>query len=280
MGKQRIAAAFAAARARGEVALIPYVAAGYPTLAASAEVALALAQAGADLIEIGIPFSDPLADGATIQRATQVALKGGITFDGCLDLARGLRAQVDTPMIFMGYYNPLHHRGPARAVAEAAAAGVDGLIVPDLPPEEAGELHAATEAHNLALIFLVSPVSSEERLTAVAAQRQRLHLLRVADRRDRGARPNWRPRCRTISPGCAAHTDLPLAVGFGLSTAEHVAQVGALADGAVVASALIDRMAEAPGREAETAAAYSALVAARSGRRFIVTPASRAPAAR
>jgi tryptophan synthase alpha chain len=255
MGKERIAAAFAAARARGEVALIPYVPAGYPTLATSAEVALALARAGADLIEIGIPFSDPLADGATIQRATQVALKGGITFDGCLELARGLRAQVDTPIIFMGYYNPLHHRGPARAVAEAAAAGVDGLIVPDLPPEEAGELRAATEAHDLALIFLVSPVSSEERLAAVAAHGSGF-LYCVSLTGVTGARAELAATLPAYLARVRAHTGLPLAVGFGLSTAEHVAQVGALADGAVVASALIDRLAEAPGQEAETAAAY------------------------
>src|SRR5690348_12609611 len=107
MGVERITAAFAASRARGEVALMPYVPAGYPTLARSEEIILALAGAGASLIEIGIPFSDPLADGATIQRATQVALRAGTTFDRCLDLARNVRAQVDTPLLFMGYYNPL-----------------------------------------------------------------------------------------------------------------------------------------------------------------------------
>ncbi len=255
MGTARIAAAFAAARARGEVALMPYVPAGYPTLDTSRAVALALAEAGADLIEIGIPFSDPLADGATIQRATQAALKGGITFDRCLDLARELRPQVNTPLIFMGYYNPIHYRGIARTVADCAAAGVDGLIVPDLPPEEAGELLAAARDHDLALIFLVSPVSSDERLARVAALGSGF-LYCVSLTGVTGARSELSQTLPAYVARVRAHTDLPLAIGFGLSTAAHIAQVAQLADGAVVASALIDRLTAAPGREAAVAGAY------------------------
>ncbi|HUS15797.1 MAG TPA: tryptophan synthase subunit alpha [Chloroflexia bacterium] len=255
MGTERIAAAFAASRARGEVALMPYVPAGYPSLATSAEITLALAAAGADLIEIGIPFSDPLADGATIQRATQVALKAGVTFDRCLDLAREVRPKVAAPLIFMGYYNPLHHRGVARAVGECAGAGVDGLIVPDLPPEEAGELLAATRAHDMALIFLVSPVSSDARLAQVAALGSGF-LYCVSLTGVTGARAALASTLPEYVARVRRHTDLPLAVGFGLSTAAHIAEVGRLADGAVVASALIDRITAAPGREAEVAAEY------------------------
>lgn len=255
MGTERIAAAFAASRARDEVALMPYVHVGYPTLAKSAEVALALAGAGADLIEIGIPFSDPLADGATIQRATQTALAGGTTFDSCLDLVRELRPHVAAPLIFMGCYNPLHHRGIARAVAEADEAGADGLIVPDLPPEESGALLAATRDHDLALIFLVSPVSSDERLAKIAALGSGF-LYCVSLTGVTGARSELAATLTGYVARVRRHTNLPLAVGFGLSTPAHIAEVGRVADGAVVASALIDRITAAPGREAEVAAAY------------------------
>jgi tryptophan synthase alpha chain len=255
MGTERIAAAFAAARARGEVALIPYISAGYPTLDKSAELIRVLAGNGADLIEIGIPFSDPLADGATIQRASQVALQGGTNLDRCLDMVRALRPQVAAPLIFMGYYNPLHHRGVARAVADCAAAGVDGLIVPDLPPEEAGDMLAACAEHNVALIFLVSPVSSEDRLAEVAARASGF-IYCVSLTGVTGARAELSHTLPEFIARVRRHTDLPLAVGFGLSTAAHIVAVGRLADGAVVASALIDRITASPGQEAEAAAAF------------------------
>ncbi|HMA34873.1 MAG TPA: tryptophan synthase subunit alpha [Chloroflexia bacterium] len=255
MGTARIAAAFAASRARGEVALIPYVPAGFPSLATSAAIVAALAAAGADLIEIGIPFSDPLADGATIQRATQIALKGGTTFDRCLDLVRTLRPQVAAPLIFMGYYNPLHYRGVDRAIADCAAAGVDGLIIPDLPPEEAGDLLAAARRHDLALIFLVSPVSSDARLARVGALGSGF-LYCVSLTGVTGARSELSQTLPEYVARVRRHTDLPLAIGFGLSTAAHIAAVGRLADAAVVASALIDRVSAAPGQEAAVAAAY------------------------
>jgi tryptophan synthase alpha chain len=255
MGVERIASAFAACRARGEVALMPYVPAGYPTRATSAEIVPALAAAGASLIEIGVPFSDPLADGATIQRATQVALRAGITFDGCLELVRAVRPQVDVPLLFMGYYNPLHYRGVDRAAAECAAAGADGLIVPDLPPDEAGELIAAARAHDLAMVFLVSPVSSEARLAQVAAAGSGF-LYCVSLTGVTGARRDLSSTLPEFLARVRRHTDLPIAVGFGLSTPEHIAQVGGLADGAVVGSALVDVITNAPGREAAAAGAY------------------------
>src|SRR4051812_31851842 len=169
MGLDRIAATFAAAKARGEVALMPYVPVGYPRPGATEEIVPALVDGGAALIELGVPFSDPLADGATIQRASQLALAQGANFDRCLEAATAIRKRVDVPLMFMGYYNPLLHRGLARAAQDSAAAGVDGLIVPDLPPDEAADLLAATRDNGLALIFLVAPTSSEERLRQVAA---------------------------------------------------------------------------------------------------------------
>ncbi len=255
MGTARIAAAFAASKARGEVALIPYAAAGYPDQATSEAIVRALADAGADLIEIGIPFSDPLADGATIQHATQVALQHGITFERCLDLVRAVRPQVAAPILFMGYYNPFHRRGVAAAVAACAAAGVDGLIVPDLPPEEAGDLLAATRAQDLGLIFLVSPVSSDARLAQVAAAGSGF-LYCVSLTGVTGARQALSATLPAYVARVRRQTDLPLAVGFGLSTPEHIAALAGLADGAVFASALIDHLREAPGHEAAAAAAF------------------------
>jgi tryptophan synthase alpha chain len=257
MGVAAISEAFARARARGGTALIPYAPVGYPSLAATLDIVPALAAAGAALIELGIPFSDPLADGATIQRATHAALANGVTFDRCLETAAALRARVAVPLLFMGYYNPFHRRGVARAVAECAAAGIAGLIIPDLPPEEAGPLRAACEEHDVAVIFLVAPTSSDARLARVgAAGSGFLYCVSLAG--VTGAR-------RALPPGLPAylarvrrHTRLPLAVGFGLSTAEHVAAVGRVADGAVIASALINHIEQAPGREAEAARAFMA----------------------
>jgi tryptophan synthase alpha chain len=257
MGVAAITAAFARAKARGEVALIPYAVLGYPTPEATLDIVPALAEAGADLIELGIPFSDPLADGATIQRATHAALENGMTLDRCLELAAALHARVTVPLLFMGYYNPFHRRGIARAVADCAAAGVDGLIIPDLPPEEAGPLLAACQEHDVACVFLVAPTSSEARLATVgAAGTGFLYCVSLAG--VTGARQALPPDLPAYMARVRRHTTLPLAVGFGLSTPEHIAAVGAVADGAVIASALITRLEATPGYEAEAARAFVA----------------------
>ena len=255
MGVARIEQAFARAQARSTVALMPYAPIGYPSLTATHAIVQALAEAGADLIELGIPFSDPLADGATVQRASHAALENGVNFDRCLETVAALRPLVETPLICMGHFNPFHRRGVARSVAECAAAGVDGLIIPDLPPEEADELAAACRAEDVALIFLVAPTSSEARLAQVgAAGTGFLYCVSLAG--VTGARSSLPPDLPEYLARVRRHTALPLAVGFGLSTAEHVAAVGRVADGAVIGSALINHIEQAPGHEAEAAHAF------------------------
>jgi tryptophan synthase alpha chain len=249
-----IAAAFAKAKAEGRTALMPFWTAGYPTLAASEAVTAALARGGADVIEIGVPFSDPLADGATVQRTSQIAIANGVRLVDCLDLARRLRAAhgVTVPLVLMGYYNPILTYGVARFAADAAAAGVDGVIVPDLPTEESDELLAACREHGRDLIFLVAPTSTDERLAEVALRASGfiycVSLTGVTGARD--ALPDLTGYLARVR----RQTDLPLAVGFGVSTADHVRQIGASADGAVVASAMINLLADLPPAQQPAAA--------------------------
>ncbi|MDQ1300800.1 MAG: Tryptophan synthase alpha chain [Chloroflexota bacterium] len=239
MGLERIAAAFAAARAAGRAALMPYYTLGYPDAPTSEAVIRSVADAGADLIELGVPFSDPLADGPTIQRSTQIALENGMTVAGCLALTARLRGGgVAQPLLLMGYVNPILAYGPAGFVADAAAAGADGLIVPDLPPEEAGELAAACAAHQLALIYLAAPTSTDDRLAMLAAATTGfLYLVSVAG--VTGARAGLPPDLADFIGRARRVARTPLAVGFGIATPAQARAVGQLADGVIVGSALI-----------------------------------------
>jgi tryptophan synthase alpha chain len=254
MGLDRIANAFAAARAEGRAALMPYYTLGYPNADVSEAVVRAIAGAGADLIELGVPFSDPLADGPTIQRSTQVALEQGMTVARCLALTARLRqAGVAQPLLLMGYVNPVLAYGTARFVADAAAAGADGLILPDLPPEEAaapalGEIEAACAAHGLALVCLAAPTTTDERLALLAARtRGFLYLVSVAG--VTGARVGLPADLAAFVGRARAVARTPVAVGFGIATPEQARAVGQLADGVIVGSALIsavDRAADPP----------------------------------
>jgi len=250
-------------RAKNELrgALIPYFMCGYPSAERSVELALAAAGAGADIIELGIPFSDPLADGATIQRAGQVALESGMTLKGCLDIAQRVSTQTDVPLILMGHYNPVHSYGLEHFCADAAASGASGLIIPDLPPEEATPLQQRAAQHGLALIFLVPPTAPDERIAAIvqaAMQGIPGFLYCVALNGVTGSRTSLPPHLREFVARVHSYTkscNLPLAVGFGLSTREHIAAVTSYADGAVVGSAIvnvIDRSAENKQVEAVT----------------------------
>lgn len=249
----RIDRAFAGARARGETALWPYLTIGYPVRGATAELGAALVRAGADGLELGIPFSDPLADGVTLQRANQRALDAGFTLDDAFETARALRGEVDVPLIFMSYYNPVQRRGAERFCAEAADAGADGLIVPDLPHEEAEPLRAACSASGLALVGMLAPTTPKERMAAVCERAQGF-IYCVALVGVTGARTALAADLPEFLARVRHHTALPLVVGFGISRPEHVATVGRYADGAIVASALVDLLDRVPAPERPAAA--------------------------
>ncbi|MBA2521228.1 MAG: tryptophan synthase subunit alpha [Chloroflexia bacterium] len=237
-----MAATFARGRVDGRAVLIPYMTAGFPDLATSESVIRGLVAGGADLIEIGVPFSDPLADGATVQRASQVALGNGVRLADCLDLVHRLRTvhDVTIPLLFMGYYNPILRYGVEKFAEDAALVGLDGVIVPDLPAEECDDLLAACRANGRDLVFLVAPTSTTARITDVAARASGfiycVSLTGVTG--SRSEVPDLAPYLRRIRD----LTELPLAIGFGISTPEQVHQVSAIADGVVVGSALINAL--------------------------------------
>lgn len=235
----RIAKTFARLRAEGRVALMPYVTVGFPERESTLAIVPAMEAAGASLFELGVPFSDPLADGATIQRSTQRALANGVTLADCLATVRALREQgVQAPLLLMGYYNPLLRYGVARACRDLAAAGGDGWIIPDMPPEEADELQAAAADQALDLIMFVAPTTPEERIAQIVA-RATGFIYVVSLTGVTGARQSMAANLGALLARVRRHTDLPLVVGFGISSPAHVAEVAELADGAIVGSALI-----------------------------------------
>lgn len=238
-GLDRIHAAFAAAKSENRAAFMPYLPAGYPDLPTSLDLFQALAEAGADLIEVGVPFSDPLADGPTIQAATQQALAQGVTPADCIEVVRNLRERgVQTPVMLMGYVNPILAYGVERYIADAAGVGVSGLIIPDLPPDEAAEVEAACERHGLAMIYLVAPTSTPQRL-ALAAEHSSGFLYLVSVAGITGARSDLPPHLAEFVARVRRHTALPLAVGFGIAAPAQAAAVAGLADGVIVGSALV-----------------------------------------
>ncbi len=240
----RINETFAKLRAESRAALMPYLPLGYPTQQVSHKLIGAAAEAGADVIELGIPFSDPLADGPVIQRATQVALQNGMTVAKCLDMVRAARADgVQVPLVLMGYYNPILRFGVARIAQEAKEAGANGLIVPDLPPEEAGELKQACEANSLALVFLAAPTSTLDRLKKIAdATSGFMYLVSLTG--VTGARNGLPAELEEFVRRVREVTDKPLCVGFGISSGESARRVAAIADGVIVGSALVERIGD------------------------------------
>jgi len=239
-GLEHIRQAFDAAHAAGRAALMPYFTLGYPTPQASVEVIEALANTGADLIELGVPFSDPLADGPTIQHSTQVALEQGTTVARCLELVRQIRAcGVRQPLMLMGYINPVLAYGVERYVREAAEAGADGLIVPDLPVEEASDVEAACQKRGLALVYLAAPTSTPERLAALASHSTGfLYLVSLTG--VTGAREALSDGLADFVARVRKVAKTPLAVGFGIARPDQAAAVAQLADGVIIGSALIN----------------------------------------
>ncbi len=245
MTKDRIDRRFAALKAENRAGFVAYVMAGDPDAATALEILKGLPAAGADLIELGFPFSDPMAEGPTIQRASQRALAGKMTLNGTLELARAFReGDQDTPLILMGYLNPLVNKGFEVFAKDAAQAGVDGLIVVDCPPEEADPLSDALEAEGISLIRLASPTTDEKRLPAVVRRTSGfVYYVSVA-----GVTGVKEADADAVAPAVErlrAAAQLPVAVGFGIRTAERAAEVARVADAAVVGSALVDEIESA-----------------------------------
>jgi tryptophan synthase alpha chain len=239
----RLDATFAELRAERRTGLVAYVTAGDPDLARSAEVIRAVDRGGADVIELGVPFSDPLADGPVIQRATERALAAGTTLARVLDLARDLRADVTAPLVLFTYANPVMRMGLDPFAARARAAGIDGVLVLDVPPEEAAEARTAFVAHGLDTIFLLSPTTSTERIRRAASLGSGF-LYGISRLGVTGVRADVADSAAALGARVRAHTDRPLALGFGFSRPEHVRAVGAWADAAVVGSALVQVVAD------------------------------------
>ncbi len=247
----RIEEALARARSEGRVALITYLTAGYPEPDATPGLVRALVDGGADAIELGIPFSDPLADGVTMQRASLRALQGGMTAARCLELVRELRnGGVVIPLMVMTYYNPILAYGQDAFIQDAAAAGADGVIAVDAPLEEAGQLVAQCRAEGLALIPLLAPTSTDERI-ALAARQASGFVYCVSVAGVTGAREALPPELGAFLQRVRRQTELPLAVGFGISRREHVEALRGQADAAIVGSAIVDLIEGSPRAERE-----------------------------
>ena len=240
----RIGRRFRELAERGELGLVAYITAGDPTLDASERIVLAAAEAGADVIELGVPFSDPVADGPTIQRASERALHSGTTLAGVIDLVRRLRARSEVPLILFTYFNPVLQMGIEKFADAASAAGADGALVTDLTPEEAGDYRKAMHARGLDTIFLAAPTSTDERLVMIAECTSGfLYLIsRTGVTGERDAMPEDLP---SLARRVRRATKLPLAVGFGISLPEHVSVLGGIADAAVVGSALMAEVEKA-----------------------------------
>ncbi len=248
-GASRLEASFAELRRRGERALIPYLTAGDPSLAMTRQLVIEAARRGADVIELGVPFSDPLADGPVIQRATQRALTAGVTLPRVLELVREMRVEVPVPLVCLTYYNPILAFGLKAFCLTAVEAGLDGLIVADLPPEESGALRAEAEPAGLDVIHLVAPTSTPERMRKIArATTGFIYMVSLTG--VTGARSELPPDLAHHLRALRSVTTKPVCVGFGISTPGQAALVGRLADGVIVGSAivgLIEKHAGSPG---------------------------------
>ena len=251
--KTRIYERFRALREVGELGIVAYITAGDPSLDATLKFVLALAEAGADVIELGVPFSDPLADGPMIQRASERALRAGTTLAGVLDLVRRIRRSSQVPLVLFTYYNPILQMGLEKFASSTSAAGADGVLATDLTPEEAGDYRRILAAHHLDTIFLGAPTSTDERLAKIAACSSGFLYL-ISRTGVTGAKDALPEDLPALIRRSRAVTQLPIAVGFGISLPGHVSVLGGLADAAVVGSALVSEIEKATAANATPAA--------------------------
>lgn len=253
--RNRIDQRFDELRARKEKALIPFITAGDPDLATTQELVWAFEKAGADVLELGVPFSDPLADGTTIQRASQRALERGSTLKAVITLVERIRDRSQVPLVLMSYVNPILRMGVREFAMQAGNAGVDGVIVPDLPPEEAKELPSCCEASGIHTIFLAAPTSTDARLRHIA-EASRGYIYYVSLKGVTGARDTLEGGLERSLARLRQLTDKPIAVGFGISTPTQASTVARLADAVIVGSAIvecIERASQKPGMVEEAA---------------------------
>ena len=253
----RIDRAFAELRSRGEKALVCFITSGDPDFDTTARLVERIYAAGADIVELGVPFSDPLADGPSIQAASFRALQKGASVRGVLDNVKTIRKRCDAPIVLMTYYNPVQKYGIERFAKDAAESGADGVILTDLPFEEAGEWKSAADAAKLATIQLIAPTSTKDRI-ALGAKMASGFIYCVSRTGVTGSRDEVPVEIKSLVAAVRAESDLPVVVGFGISTPEHVRQVTSFADGAVVGSALVDVVARhaASGDVVERAAEF------------------------
>ena len=249
----RLSRVFNGAGPRSEPRLVTYVTAGDPDLATSASILRALARGGADVIEVGVPFSDPIADGPAIQRASERALAAGADLAGALDLVADVRGDLDVPIVLFTYVNPVFRMGAGEFVARAASAGVDAVLLLDLPIEEAHDMRSTLDASGLDQIFLVSPTTTEARLKT-AGELGRGFLYAISRLGVTGARTSVAESAAPLVTRIRAATSMPVALGFGISTPEHVREVTAFADAAVVGSAIVQKIADASAGKRDVAA--------------------------
>jgi tryptophan synthase alpha chain len=245
----RISKRFAELRATGELGIVSYITAGDPTLDATLEFVLALAEAGADVVELGVPFSDPLADGPTIQRASERALRSGTTLAGVLQLVRRIRQSSQVPLVLFSYYNPILQMGLEKFASAAAQDGADGVLATDLTPEESDDYRRILHAHHLDTIFLAAPTSSDERLKIISAASSGFLYL-ISRTGVTGAKDSLPDDLPALLRRARQFTQLPIAVGFGISLPGHVSVLGGLADAAVVGSALVSEIEKASSPDA------------------------------
>jgi tryptophan synthase alpha chain len=249
----RIPKRFAALAERSELGIVAYMTAGDPTLGASEQIILSAAEAGADVIELGVPFSDPLADGPTIQRASERALRSGTTLAEVISLARRLREKTNVPLVMFSYYNPILQAGLERFAQEAVSAGIDGVLITDMTPEEACEYRTVMRSRGLDTIFLAAPTSTDDRLDLIAKTATGFLYL-ISRTGVTGTRDTLPDDLPALVRRVRAATNLPIAVGFGISLATHVSVLGGIADAAVVGSAIVERVEKSANAQAAASA--------------------------